>query len=250
MDATSQSLECLNRSPLFGGLPESLLREMVAGFQHRRYAKGRVFAAEELGSRFFVIVSGRLKISRSNPDTGRSVVLFMAGPGDGFDLITLLDGQPHEIEHRAMDELELLSAPIDQVRHWISVYPEFNQRFLPYLGQVIRNMENLTSELVLYDTTSRLARLILRHTSTERHFEVPHPPLPVHLITDLRHEDLAQMLGSVRQVVNRHLQALIRKGILHHEKGSLLVKDLRALKSQAGQVLHRLERKRRVPPHG
>lgn len=249
MDPSVQPLEVLGRSALFGGLPEPLLREMLASFQHRHYPRERIFNSNELHSRFFVILAGRVKISRSNPDTGRSLVLFLLGPGDGFDVVTLLDGQPHEIEPQALDQVELLSAPLEKVRHWIETYPQFNQRFLPYLGRIIRNMENLTSDLVMHDTASRLARLILRHTDLAHHSKTPHPPLPVRLIADLRHEDLAQMLGSVRQVVNQHLRALHKKGIVHHEKGSILVKDLQAFKQQAGLALHRLERKRRLTSH-
>jgi CRP-like cAMP-binding protein len=246
MDPSQQSLELLGQSALFGGLPETLLREMLASFQRRRYPRERVFDTSELRSRFFVIVRGRVKLSRSNPETGRSLVLFLLGPGDGFDVVTLLDGRPHEIEPQAVDDLELLSAPLEQVRHWIETYPQFNRRFLPYLGRIIRRIENLTSDLVMYDTASRLARLILRHTDLAHHSREPHPPLPVRLIADLRHEDLAQMLGSVRQVVNQHLRTLHKKDILHHEKGNILVKDLQALKRQAGLALHRLERKRRL----
>ncbi len=241
--ASSPHLSILEKSPLFSGLPQPILEEMLSVFHYKTYSKGLTISTEMLRAHFFIVLDGRIEVTRSNPNTGRSITLFLLGPGDGFDIITLLDGQPHDIEPTAMNDLQLLSAPIYTVRHWISAYPEFNQRFLPYLGSLLRSMEALTVDLALYDTASRLARLILRHTDTRRHIEQPLSPLPVGLIADLKHEALARMLGSVRQVVNKHLQTLRKEAVVHYSNDSLLVKDLRALKQQAGLALHRLENK-------
>lgn len=234
--------ELLCRSPLFAGLPDGLLDAMLPQFQRERCRKGLHLDPGMTRTRFFVILRGRMEVTRSNPDTGKRIVLFLLGPGDGFDVITLLDGRRHDTESVVLDDMQLLSAPIDRVRKWIASHPEFNQRFLPYLGRQFRAMETLASDLALHDTASRLARLILRHTDPDRHTERPHPPLPVRLISDLSHESLAHMVGSVRQVVNRHLQGLRREGIIDGRKGSLVVHDLEALKHQAGALLHRIER--------
>ncbi|HHH39484.1 MAG TPA: Crp/Fnr family transcriptional regulator, partial [Sedimenticola sp.] len=180
----------------------------------------------------------------SNPDTGKRVVLFLLGPGDGFDILTLLDGRPHEAEATALDPLELLSAPIEEVRRWICEHPAFNRRFLPYVGDQLRRMETLASDLALLDTASRLARLILRHIDPQLHKDHPHGLHPVKLIADLNHESLGHMVGSVRQVVNRHLQGMRRSGIIHGGRGEWVIKDLEALKHQAGVTMHRLRHDR------
>jgi len=240
-------MKTLGQSPLFKGLPETLLNRMLPHFQRETCHKGLRLDPSMTERRFFLILEGRMEVTRSNPESGKRVVLFLLGPGDGFDIITLLDGRPHDTEPVALDDMQLLSAPVALMRQWISENPQFNRRFLPYLGAQFRGMETLASDLALHDTASRLARLILRHTDPERHTEHPHPPLPVRLIADLNHESLAHMVGSVRQVVNRHLQGLRKDGIIHGRKGSLVVKDLEALKHQAGTLLHRIERRHISP---
>jgi len=112
--------------------------------------------------RFFLILNGRMEVSRSNPDSGKRIVLFLLGPEDGFDIITLLDDRLHNTEATAPGPLELLSAPVSVMHNWISGYPEFNHRFLLYIGDQLRRMEMLASDLALHDTASRLARLVLR----------------------------------------------------------------------------------------
>ncbi len=235
--------EPLSRSPLFHGLPEPLLEKMLAAFRLESRGKGSRLSALATCERFYVILEGRLEVSRSHPESGRQIVLFLLGPGDGFDLITLLDGEPHETESLALDDLRLLSAPLERVRGWLSEYPEFNRRFLPYLGERLRGLESLASDLALHDTATRMARLILRHTDPQAHGDSH----PVRLIADLNHETLARMVGSVRQVVNRHLQGFRRRGLVEGEKGRWVVTDLEALKAQAGEVLRRIEHHERRP---
>ncbi len=231
----------LARSPLFTGLPVALLDQMMADFRFENIAKGSRMAAKADRERFHVILDGRLEMLRGHPDSGRQVVLFLLGPGDGFDVITLLDGEPHDTETLALDDLQMLSAPIERVRDWLAEHPEFNRRFLPYLGERLRSLENLASDLALHDTTTRIARLILRHTDPNAG-DNGHP---VHLIADLNHETLARMVGSVRQVVNRHLQAFKRKGLVAGEKGHWVVSDLEELKARAGEVLRQFEQSQR-----
>jgi len=57
------------------------------------------------------------------------------------------------------------------------------------------------------------------------------------LIHDLPHDALARMIGSTRQVVNRHLQALRHKGILADQTRHLAVMELESLKQKAEKFL-------------
>jgi hypothetical protein len=47
---------------------------------------------------------------------------------------------------------------------------------------------------------------------------------------------LAEMVGSVRQVVNRHLQFMKKEGILHYENHHLIIDDLEKLKQYADDL--------------
>jgi DNA-binding transcriptional regulator LsrR (DeoR family) len=49
------------------------------------------------------------------------------------------------------------------------------------------------------------------------------------LIHNLSHEDIASMIGSVRQVVNRQLQELKKEGIINIRRKQIAVNDLNKL---------------------
>jgi len=225
----------LSQSPVFNGLPDEILSNMLEQFHRTTWRRGMVADSSSLIERFYLIIDGRVKIEHIDAASGDRVTLFILGPGDGFDVISLLDGRPRKARPVALEDLHLLSAPMQTVREWINCHSEFNRNFLPYLGKRMRTMEELATDLATKDTVTRLARLILRHT-------VPDPTSEkgahsVRLIHDLSHNSLAHMIGSTRQVVNRHLQALRHDGVLDNQSRTLVVQELEALKQKADRFL-------------
>ncbi len=222
----------LRHSPLFDGLDDAVLDEMLGHFRRETWKQGRRVSGLESGRRFHIILSGRLKMGQTNPDTGRMVTLFLLQPGDGFDVISLLDGQPNPVMLEARDDLMMLSTPMEEARRWVEEHPIFNRSFLPYLGHQMRSLAELAGDLALHDTETRLARLILRHIHDED------PGRPLRLIHNLSHESLAEMIGSVRVVVNRQLQHWQRDGIVVTRRGELVIKELETLLKKAMHLPH------------
>ncbi len=218
-------------SPLFKGLDETLLDEIVLTGQQLSWPKKHQADAGYFTEHFVVIVQGRLEIGRLDPVTKKHFILFVLGPGDGYDIVPLLDGRIHENQVTALDDMLLLSLPVARVRRWLARSPEMNSNFLHYAVECLRQMENLATSLALHDTLKRLANLILRHVDPEH--DAGACSCPVHLIHDLQHERLARMIGSVRQVVNQHLQKMKQVGILEQNAKHLFVKDLELLRRYA-----------------
>ncbi len=227
--------QVLLQSPLFEGLADDTLDDMLTMFRRDTWRRGVRLDPQIFQERFYMLIDGRVEIMRSNPETGRNITLYILGQGDGIDIITLLTTTPHEIEPVALDDVSLISIPINDARNWIAQHPEFNRRFLPYLGRQMTHIEDLATDLALHDTMTRLARLILRHIAPHHEHDEPgHHHL--RLIHDLHDEALARMVGSVRQVVNRHLQHWRKHGILHRKKFRTEVADLEKLQQYADAV--------------
>ncbi len=217
----------LHRSPLFANLDKPTLENMLLAFHRETWKKkSPAMSSSQTLEHFYLVIAGRLKISRINPDTGRELTIFLLGPGDVFDVICLLDHREHEVIATALDDLEVLCAPLEQAREWGKKHPEFNRTLLPYLGKQIRNLEELASDLSLHDTATRLSKLILRHVDHENQQQ------ELKLINDLSNEELASMIGSVRVVVNRHLIELKKEGILETSRKHMHVKNLHSLVSR------------------
>ena len=186
---------------------------------------------KQASDRFYIIIKGRAKVSIYNPENGREHILFLIAPGDGFDLISLLDGDWHDAVATALDDMEVLYTTVQKAREWINQHPDFNRAFLPYLGQQMHGLANQVTDLALYDTEARLARLVLRHLVSDKSTQ------ELELISDLSQETLASMIGSVRVVVTRHLQKWKQKNIISGKRGSWSINNLKVLLEKAEELL-------------
>jgi CRP-like cAMP-binding protein len=158
----------------------------------------------------------------------------MLYPGDCFDLIVLLDDQPHDVIVSPLTTIKLLSVKLETMRQWLWSYPEFNQQFMPYLAQKMREKEEQASSLVLHNVTTRLSRIILNHINkikfyiTGKEDEQQH-----HIVNGLNDDTLARMSGTVRQIVNKQLQLWKTDGTIEKKRNQLIIKDLEALEKEA-----------------
>ncbi len=228
------SINVLQSATLFQGVDGQMMEEILGYFTPMTLPKKSVIDISQTKESFFVIISGRVKLSKINLETGREYIIFLLEGGDAFDIISLLDGKEHEVVIEAIDELQLLKTPVATARNWLDEHPEFNKNFLPYLGSRMRLLEDSGSDLALYDTVTRLARLILRYV--DRNTSRPDENMyPLKLINDLSHETLAQMIGSVRKVVNLNIQVLKREKAIASVRGKLSVKNLQDLLKRAAQ---------------
>ncbi|NOY73613.1 MAG: Crp/Fnr family transcriptional regulator [Gammaproteobacteria bacterium] len=228
----ADSLQCLKASSLFNQLDTAALAGILKRGRRETWKHRRLLPMEEIWQRFHILLSGRVRLSRCNPESGRMITLFLHGSGDGFCLFSLLDGQPHDVMLEPLDDVTLLSMPMYEARQWIEEHPDFNRTLLPYIGQQMSTLANLAADLALHDTETRLARLILRHIdeTSSAHIEPT-------LINDLSHESLAEMIGSVRVVVNRQLQHWKQEGIVDAHRGYLMVEKLNELAQRAERRL-------------
>jgi len=231
-----ESARCLKQSPLFFGLAPSAIEDILTRCRRETWKRRRQLPMEETWQRFHILLSGRVRLSRSNPESGRMITLFLLGPGEPFCIFSLLDGKAHDVMLETLDDVTLLSLPMSEARHWVNEHPEFNRKLLPYLGEQMCNLAGLASDLALHDTETRLARLILRHVDADTKDQHATP----RLINDLSHEFLAEMIGSVRVVVNRQLQHWKQEGIVDAHRGHLEVEALQELVRRAEEHPHKV----------
>lgn len=224
MDRKKQKkyLQSLKKNFLLRELHEDKIKSLLEYLDEEKWPKHTCSINRNKSlSRFHFIISGRLKIYKIDPVTSREFTLFLLKQNDVFDILCLLDNGEHDVFYEALDEVSILSTPIDKMREWIRTYPEINRNLLPYLGTQIRIVEEYAANITLIDISTRLAKLILNHTNpTSKKLE---------LINDLTNEELANMIGSTRAVVNRHLQEFKNDGILKLGRKRMQLEDLQLL---------------------
>ncbi len=197
------------------------LQEDIARFGRVSFVKkGEVLMRpEECLEHFFVLLEGRVKVSQINFENGKEQILYLLSKGDMYDVVSLLDGKMHENMAMALDDVKLLVFPIELFREWIETKPSFNKLFFPYVAKQLREMENLASDLSLYDTTTRLVKLIAKNIEKEGDKQT------LKLINNLSHDELANLIGTVRKVLNRNLQSLKKEGLIDIKRKEIYIKD-------------------------
>jgi CRP-like cAMP-binding protein len=203
---------------------------MLQHFQPESWHPGGAWPMRREVKRFFVVTEGRLELTRTHPQTGRTATFFLLQPGDGFDVVTLFDGMRNHLTPVALTEVELLSAPVSIVQTWLEAHVEFHRACSLCLSRELRALQDFASDLIFHDTAMRLGKLILQHVIATTQ-DVNDKRLTVLSVNDLSQEAMARMIGSSRVVVNRTLNQLKERGYISTQRGRLLVHDLKGLRT-------------------
>jgi CRP-like cAMP-binding protein len=210
-------------SPFFLTLDEQTQQKMHQFTKRVRFKKGEVlFTQGELNHYFYVVQKGKIKNYQLHLESGKEQTLFIFREGDMFDTITLLDGKSHDVMYEALEESDLIEMPIAFVRELIEHNPTFNQKFFPYLAQQMRHIESLSSELSLYSTQERLIKLLLQNLDPSHIFRY-------RLIQGLSNKEIANLIGTVRHVVERHLKQLKADGLIEPKSKILQIESAKKL---------------------
>ena len=200
------------------------VRQEINHFTKRvTFKKGEtLFTGDELSRYFYVIQEGKIKTYQLNLNNAKEQTIFILRAGDMFDTITLLDGEAHDVMYEAMEETTAFEMPIENVRYMIEHNPEFNKKFFPYLAKQMRHMEELVTDISLYSTEERLIKLLVQNLD-------PSNLLKYKLLQGLSHTEIANLIGTVRHVVERHLKKLKKDGLLESKNKTLQIADANKL---------------------
>ncbi|MDX1702360.1 MAG: Crp/Fnr family transcriptional regulator, partial [Melioribacteraceae bacterium] len=170
---------------------------------------------------FYIITSGRIKMYNVDEFSHKEHTLFLLKEGDAFDLFCLLDGIKHKVYYECLDEIQVLAIPMDKLRDWLNKNPKRYEHFLAYAGSMMRALESNVSQLIFTNITTRLLKLLLENVNLKSH-KLEH-------INDLPNKEIANLIGSTRAVVNRHLQTLKQNGSINIARNQLEINDISLL---------------------
>ena len=220
-------LQVLKRSPFLKDSSAKSLEALMILMKEERWSAKNFKSSMEVTSTFHFIISGRIKVFKSNPDSGREHTVFVLSSGDVFDVLSLLDTEPHDVYWEALDTLEVLKIPMTQMRLWINDYPIIHKAILYYLGGRMRQLMDVATDVTLHSTLVRLAALLLKNINGETR--------KLELINNLPNDEIAGLIGTTRAVVSRHIQELKRCGAISVSRKKINVKNLERLLSIADE---------------
>lgn len=177
------------------------------------FARGEViFLESELCRGLYVVKSGRVRIFKNSPE-GREQVLLIAQAGDSFNDVPVFDGGPNEASASALDASIIYLIPRKMLLSLLADCPTARV-IIKLFAARLRHLARLVEDLSFRSVVSRLARLLLDMAVVEN------GPAPVPRLTQ---DEMAAMVGSVRDVIGRALKHIERAGAITIEGRRILV---------------------------
>lgn len=217
--------EALKDSPLFKNLESKEIHAILDRMARVKWKKGLLKTSAEYNSFLHFIVSGRIKGYQINGFTGREHTVFILAKGDAFDILNLLDTETHTLYWETLDDLELLTIPVDEIRQMDEESPKLNRTILSYLGARMRFLEDASNDICLHNTLSRLSALLLKHFNEQSQ--------KLEVINNLPNHEIANLIGTTRAVVNRNIQELKVAGAISVRRKQIDVENIEILRAIA-----------------
>lgn len=190
--------------------------------QRKRYAAGEtIFTVGAPGTSMIAISKGTVRISYPTVQ-GRELVLADLGAGEVFGEVALLDGRERSATATAVTACELALLERTHVVPFLRERPEVCLNLLELLCARLRRSDERMADIAFSDLPSRLAKTLLARSGTagER--------------VELSQSDIAAMVGSARENVNRQLRAWKQRGIVDLGLGWVAIKRRADLVTIAG----------------
>ena len=193
----------------FENLNLSLQNKIKAQAQVIRLKKGdAAYLADELRKNVYVVKEGKIKSYQLNIENGKEQTLYIYSDNHIFDTVTILDGDEHDVSYEVLEDTTLIAYPIEFIRNLLYSFPEFSQKFYLYIAKQMRYMEEMLTDISLYSTSERLIKLIVQDFNPNNLFRF-------NILDGLSHTETANLIGTVRHIVERHLKELKNENIIN-----------------------------------
>ncbi len=210
----------LKSLPYFATLNSEQMEQIKKGTIELSYPKGEILFLEGEPCRgLYVVKSGQIRIYKSSPE-GREQVLLIARPGDSFNDVPAFDGGPNPASSSALEPSTVYLIPKERLLPLVADCPAA-LTVIKQFATRLRHMTTLVEDLSFRSVVSRLAKALLDSAVVEG------GPSPVQRLTQ---DEMAAMIGTVRDVIGRALRTLEKKGAIKMEGRRLLIVDPKILR--------------------
>lgn len=193
----------LGKIELFSGISSDALDELGSLMKEMSFKKNSIVITQGESSRsLFVVTSGRFKVFATDEEGNQTIFTFL-GSRHFFGELSLLDDAPRSATVVAVDDSKVLNLSHNHFCEFLRNHPEICQPLFKALTTRIRQMDDTICNLTSRDIYGRLIQALYHEAEQQ---------VDGRLMTQrLTHQDLAEMIGSSREMVSR-IFADLKKG--------------------------------------
>ncbi len=222
-------LKKLSQTPLFKGLPDSDLEQVLEyAIPTRLDAEAYFFHQGTPAQHVYILLEGQIKVLQLTPE-GQQVVMRMVDPIEIFGCVAALSGGEYPGSAFATKACQALALPHGDILKLMGRFPQLAINAFQIMVKRTHELQDRYLELATETVEKRLAHALLRlleknalETATGTLIDMP-----------LSRQDLAEMVGSTLYTISRILSAWESKGMVKSGREQITILDLAWLESLA-----------------
>lgn len=204
----SDTQKILSQHYLFSSFEPAQLAELAEYVRPLQLPADRLlFSHGDPAERFFLVVSGQVKLFRTTPD-GQEKVMELMGPGRTFgEAIMFMEQQRYPVSAQALKDTTLFAIPNQRYLQLVRSNPDACLRLLGDLSMRLHQRLNEVENLSLQNAAHRVARYLLKRLP-------PGGGDGTVLQLDAPKQLIASQLGMKPETFSRVLGALTQQGAI------------------------------------
>lgn len=196
-------------------LPPDLLDALAGAGSTRSFRANAILIHEgDPGGTLYIVLSGRLRAYASSEE-GREVVLSEFGAGEYVGELSL-DGKPRSASVRTVEASNCCVIQAADLRAFLAGHPDFALHLTQKLMRMVRRLTEQVKTLALQDVYGRLTRLFVELSVDLGNGER-------RLSLKITQQEIAERIGSSREMVNRVLKELTTGGYVSVRDGLYVI---------------------------
>lgn len=215
----------LGRTALLSNLSQPELQLLAARTVRKLFSTGEwLFSEGEPCNGLHIVSRGRVRIFKTSMN-GREQVLAVEGPGGSVAELPVFDGGPYPASVVALEDTEIAFISRRDFQAFCIEHPEVALKVLAVVGARLRRLVGIIEELSFTTIRQRLASTLLKLAQTQG----KKTARGVEFLLPGSHQELANQLGTVRELISRNLMRLQAEGLLEVDAREVVVKDMSGL---------------------
>jgi CRP/FNR family transcriptional regulator len=215
----------LEKTALLSSLTQSELKQLAARTVRKSYAAGELLFSEgEACHGLQIIARGRVRIFKTSAG-GREQVLAINQPGESVAELPVFDGGAYPASASAIDEVVIAFISRRDFQAYCMEHPEVALKVLAVVGARLRRLVGIIEELSFTTIRQRLIAALLRLAESEG----KQTDRGIEFLLPVSHQELANQLGTVRELISRNLTRLQAEGLLEVDARQIVVRDIKGL---------------------
>ncbi|AGT31114.1 Crp/Fnr family transcriptional regulator [Geobacillus genomosp. 3] len=187
-----------------------------------------LFQEGEKADDIYYIQSGKIQISKTNMD-GQELTLRICSQGDLIGELTLFcPGARYMLTAKVLEDGTVSAIRRETLETELANNPKLAIEFMKWMSLHFRKTQTKFRDLILHGKKGALYSTLIRLCNSYGVMKEDGILIDV----PLTNQELANFCGTAREVVNRMLGDLRKKGVISVEKGKIHVHDLQYLRNE------------------